>query len=93
MGYLGHTETTPGPDCLAGEERCGAVADEALAGTVVAYTESRFEPTGGQPERIVTRSISTGRVLHDVSLYVATPQQTMVEQAHALRITVSQGRG
>jgi hypothetical protein len=89
-GYLGHTEDVPGPGCIEGEERCGVVSDEALAGTVVAYAESRSEPTGGRwPERIVTRSIATGRVLHDFSLHVATQQQTMLEEARALPIAVN----
>ncbi len=61
------------------------VSDEALAGGVVAYTEARV----GQVHTVVVRSMSTGRVLHDVSLYVATPQGTMVEQAHVLHIAVN----
>ncbi len=90
VGYLGHT--VPGAYCLAGEERCGVVSDEALAGTVVAYVESRMELSGRQPERVVVRSVSTGRVLHDVSLAVATVQQTMVEEPRALGV-VADGKG
>lgn len=87
-GYLGHVEATPGPSCLAGQDRCGVVFDEALAGTVVAYGESRSEPGGRAPDRIVVRSIFNGRILHGGSLYVATPRLTMIEEAHAIQIVV-----
>jgi hypothetical protein len=89
IGYLGHAEETPRANCVDGEERCGEVSDEALAGTVVAYAESRVEPTGRQPQRIIVRSIPSGRVLHEGSLYVATPQRTFLEEARPLRIVVN----
>lgn len=88
IGYLGHTEQPPAWDCVEGEERCGAVSLEALAGTVVAYIESRFEPGGRAPERIIARSIPTGQVLHSGWLSVAVVQRTMLEEARAVRVTV-----
>jgi hypothetical protein len=89
VGYLGHTEYTGGWDCVEGEERCGVVSDEALAGTVVAYTELRLEPSGRQPEHVVVRNLVTGRAMHDVSLHVATVQRTMLEEARAVRVAVN----
>jgi hypothetical protein len=60
-----------------------------LAGTVVAYAESRLELGGRPPELVVARSITTGRALHNVQLNVATIQRTLVESARALRAAVN----
>lgn len=41
------------------------------------------------PERVVARSITTGRALHNVQLNVTTPQRTLLENAQALQIAVN----
>jgi hypothetical protein len=85
--YLGHAEGARGV-CIAGEERCGVITEETLSGTAAAYVETRCEPSSCGPEQIVVRSVSTGRILHDAPLEVATGQDTEVQFAVVLRIVL-----
>jgi hypothetical protein len=89
---LGNTQYGGIPCRDARQEACGVVSGEALAGTVVAYVESRLESSGRPPDRIVVRSIVTGRVLHVVSLDVATREATFLEEARTIDIAV-EGNG
>lgn len=82
--YLGHSEE-PAPCGEHPALGCGAVSNEALAGDVVAYAEKPL----GYAQRVVVRHISTGGVLHNVSLYVTVVERTLVEEARAVRLVAN----